>query len=128
MYYRILKVINKTNRKLEFLYRKNRFLSPELRRMLYNVLIQPHFDYTFPAWYSNLTEKTKTKIKITQNKCIRFCLKLDKMHHISEEDFRSIYWLPTIKNLNQCINTIRFKFAIRFKYLSLLSERNFWIC
>ena len=29
-----------------------------------------------------------------QNKCIRFCLKLDKMHHISEEDFKTINWLP----------------------------------
>ena len=39
-----LKVINKINGKLKFLYRKNRFLSPELRRILCNVLIQPHFD------------------------------------------------------------------------------------
>ena len=39
-----LKVINKINSKLKFLYRKNRFLSPELQRMLCNALIQPHFD------------------------------------------------------------------------------------
>ena len=45
-----LKVINKINGKLKFLYRKNRFLSPERRRMLCNALIQPHFDYTHPAW------------------------------------------------------------------------------
>ena len=35
-----LKVINKINGKLKFLYRKNGFLSPELRRMLCNALIQ----------------------------------------------------------------------------------------
>ena len=81
-----LKVINKINDKLKFLYRKNRFLSPELRRMLCNALIQPHFDYACPAWYPNLTEKAQKKIKIMQNKCIRFCLRLDKMHHISDED------------------------------------------
>ena len=51
-----LKVINKINGK--FLYRKNRFLSPELRRMLCNALIQTHFDY---AWYPNLTEKKNEK-------------------------------------------------------------------
>ena len=34
-----LKVINKINGKLKFLYRKNRFLSRELRRMLCNALI-----------------------------------------------------------------------------------------
>ena len=45
-----LRVINKINGKLKFLYRKNRFLSPERRRMLCNALIQPHFDYTHPAW------------------------------------------------------------------------------
>ena len=71
-----LKVINKINGKLKFLYRKNRFLSPELRRMLCNALIQPYFDYACPAWYPNLTEKTKNKIQIMQNKCIRFCLRL----------------------------------------------------
>ena len=46
-----LNVINKINSKLKFLYRKDRVLRPELRRMLCNVLIQPHFDYTSPAWY-----------------------------------------------------------------------------
>ena len=39
-----LKVITKINSKLKFLYRKNRFLSPELPKILCNVLIQPHFD------------------------------------------------------------------------------------
>ena len=41
-----LKVVNKINRRLKFLYRKNKFLTPELRRMLCNAHIQPHFDYT----------------------------------------------------------------------------------
>ena len=54
-----LKVINKINGKLKFLYRKNRFLSPERRRMLCNALIQRHFDYTCPASYPNLTEKNE---------------------------------------------------------------------
>ena len=86
--------------------------------MLCNALIQPHFDYACPAWYPYLTEKMKKKIQITQNKCIRFCLRLDKMHHISEGDFRLINWLPTNKIVDQCIKTITFK-------LSFLSERNF---
>ena len=46
-----------------------------------------------------------------QNKYIRFYLRLEKMHHISEEDFGSINWLPTSERVNQCINTIRFKFV-----------------
>ena len=58
--------------------------------MLCNALTQPRFDCVCPALYPHLTEKTKKKIQIRQNKCIRFCLRLDKMHHISEEDFRLI--------------------------------------
>ena len=81
-----LKVMNKINVKLKFLYWKNRFLSTELQKMLCNVLIQPNFDYACPAWYANLTEKTKTKMQIMQNKCIRFCLRMDKMHLVSGED------------------------------------------
>ena len=106
-----LKVIKEINGKLKFLYRKNRNLTKGLRRMLCNALIRPHFDYACPAWYSNLNEKTKKKIQIMQNKCIRFCFKLDKMHHISEEEFRLINWLPTSKRVDQYINTIIYNFV-----------------
>ena len=85
-----IKIINKKNGKLKFIYRKNRFLIPEVLRMLFDELVHPHLDYESPAWYTNLTEKTKNKIQIMQNKCIRFCLSLGKMHHICEADFRSI--------------------------------------
>ena len=91
-----VKMINKINGKLKFLYRKNRYLIKELRRMLCNALIQPHFDYACPAWYPNLNEKMKKKIQIMQNKFIRFCLKLDKMRHVSEEEFKSINWLISV--------------------------------
>ena len=47
-----------------------------------------------------------------ENKCIRFCLRLDKMHHIFAEDFRSVNCLPTSKRVNQCTNTISFEFVI----------------
>ena len=100
----VLKVINKINGKLKF-------LSAELQRMLCSALIQQHFDYACPTWYSNLTEKTTKKIQIMQNKCTRFCLRLDKMHRISEEDFRLINWLPTSKRADKFINTITFKFV-----------------
>ena len=59
-----------------------------------------------------LLKKKKKKIQVLQNKCIRFCLRLDKVHHISEENFRSVNWLPTSKRVNQCINIITFRFLI----------------
>ena len=76
-----LKVINKINSRLRFLYRKNRFLSPPLRRLLCNSLIQPHFDYACSAWYPNLNKRLKSKLQIIQNKCIRFCLNLNNRAH-----------------------------------------------
>ena len=87
-----LSVINKINNKLEFLYRKNRFLAPTLRRLLCNALIQPHFDHACSAWYPNLTKKLKNRIQTSQNKCIRFCLQLDKMTHISHKEFETLNW------------------------------------
>ena len=49
-------------------------------------------------------------MQIAQNKCIQFCLKLDK-RHISSKQFESINWLPVYKKVHQCINAIKFKFA-----------------
>ena len=54
-----LKVINKINGKLKFLYRKIRFLSQEFRRMLCSALIQPHFENPCPAWYPNFAERNE---------------------------------------------------------------------
>ena len=106
-----LSVINKINNKLKFLYRKNRFLTPTLRRLLCNTLIQPLFDYTCSAWYTNLSKKLKIRIQISQNKCIRFCLQLDKMTYISHKEFETLNWLPVTERLNQCINSIVFKYV-----------------
>ena len=83
-------VINKINNKLKFLYRKNRFLTPTLRRLLCNALIQPHFNYACSAWYPNLTKKLKNRIQTSQNKNVRFWLQLDNMAHISHKEFETL--------------------------------------
>ena len=106
-----VKVINKINGKLKFLFRKNRYLTKELCRMLCNALIQPHFDYACPAWYPNLNEKTKMKIQVIQNKCIRFFLNLGKVHHIFEEEFKLRNWLPISKKVDKWINGITYDFV-----------------
>ena len=92
-----LKVINKINSRLKFLYTKNKFLTPALRSLLCNALIQPHFDYALSAWYPNLTQKMKKKIQITRHKCIRYCLQLEKMTHISKTSLKLLtgYLLKT---------------------------------
>ena len=46
-----LKVINKINGKIKFLNRKNRYLTKEVRRMLWHALIPSHFDYVFFVFF-----------------------------------------------------------------------------
>ena len=116
-----LKVINKINSRLKFLHRKNKLLTPPLRRLLCNALIQLHFDYASSAWYPNLTQKMKNKIQITQNKCIRYCLQLGKMTHISKNEFETLNWLPVKDRFNQSINSIAFKYFTK-QCLSYLNE------
>ena len=70
----VLKVINEINGRLKFLNRKSRYITPSLKRLLYNALIQPHFDYTCSALYPNLNKKFKSKLQTIKNKCIRYCL------------------------------------------------------
>ena len=105
-----LNVIHKINNKLKFLHRKNDFLTPTLRRLLCNALIQPHFDYACSAWYPNLTKKLKHGIQTTQNTCMRFCLRLDKLKHISHEEFESLNWLSVTYRFKQCVISIFFKY------------------
>ena len=104
------KVISKVNARLNFLHRKNKYLTPNLCRLLCNALIQRHFDYACSAWYPNLSKKLKNRIQTSQNKCIRFCLQLDKMLHISRKEFVTINWLPIKERYNQCVNSIVFKY------------------
>ena len=105
-----LKVINKINLRLKFLHRKNKFLMPAPHRLLCNALIQPHFDYASSAWYPNVTQKMKNKTQFTQNTCIRYCLQLNKMTHISKNDFETLKWLPVKDRFNQSIHSIAFKY------------------
>ena len=89
------------NSRLKFLYQKNRFLDVPLHSLLCNALIQPHFDYACTAWYPNLSKKLKDKLQVTQNKCIRFCLKLQSREHISNEHFHKLKWLPMNQRFQQ---------------------------
>ena len=105
-----LHVLSKINSKLKFLYRKNKFLTPHLKRMLCNALIQPHFDYSCSAWYPQLTSGLKDKIQVVQIKCIRFCLDLENTAHIGYSEFEKINWLNTTDRFIQCLCTTAMKY------------------
>ena len=95
------KVLGKINAKLRFLYRKNKFLTSSLHRLLCNALIQPH---------PNLNKKLSTKLQTSQNKCIRFCLQLGNRSHIGASEFEQINWLPVKERFVQCVSAIVFKY------------------
>ena len=106
-----LSVFNKINNKLKFLYWKNRFLTPTMRRLLCNALIQPLVDCACSAWYPNLNKKLKNRIQTSQNKGIRFCLQLDKMTHIPHKEFETLNWLTVTERFSQCINSTVLNYA-----------------
>ena len=56
------KVISKVNARPKILRSKNKCLTPNLRRLMYNALIQPHINYACSPWYPNLSKKLKNKI------------------------------------------------------------------
>ena len=105
-----LNVIDKINSRLKFLHRQNRFLTPPLRRLLCNALIQPLFDYACTAWFPNLSKKLRLRLQATQNKCIRFCLQLDKMSRICVNEFLELNWLNVHDRYLQFIVSDIFKF------------------
>ena len=106
-----LKVLEKVNGRLKFLYRQGKYLNPRLRRMLCNTLIQPHFDYASSAWYPNLCKGLKGKLQIVQNKCIRFCLYLDNREGIRYKHLKKINWLPISERVNQFIAVSVYKLS-----------------
>ena len=105
-----LHVLNKLNSKLKFLYRKNKFLTPSLRRLLCNALIQPHFDFACTSWFPNLNQSLKKKLQTSQNKCIRFCLQLGNRSHIGIDELKKINWLNVTDRFDQCVSANIFKF------------------
>ena len=104
------KVLGLVNGRLKFLYRKQIFLTYFLRRLFCNALIQPHYDYACSAWYPSLCKRLLKKIQTSQNKCIRYCLKLNNRSHFGVVEFKKLNWLPTKERVYQCICVSIFKF------------------
>ena len=57
-----LKVLNKINSRLRFLYKKHMFLSPPHL----TCILLPHFDYACSAWYSNFSKRLNSKLKYSK--------------------------------------------------------------
>ena len=89
----VSKVLGKINGRLKFLYRKQHFLNSSLRRFLANAL-------------KGLIIK---QFQTSQNKCIRFCLRLGNRRHTATKDFQKINWLPTKERFEQMVSVNIYK-------------------
>ena len=58
-------VVNKINNNLKFFIRKNSFLTPEMRCLVWNALMQPNFNYACSVSCPNLREKLKHRTQTT---------------------------------------------------------------
>ena len=72
---KVTKVLSLINGRLKFLYRKQKFLTYSLRRLLCNALIQPHYDYACSAWYPSLNKRLVKKIQNITKQVYKVLLK-----------------------------------------------------
>ena len=85
-----LHVLDKINSRLRFLHRQKRLLNKQFWRLLCNVMIQPFFDYACSAWYASLRKDLQKRLQVSQNNCVRFCLRLDKKTQIGVAELKEI--------------------------------------
>ena len=78
--------------------------------MLYNSLIQQHFDFACCAWYPNLSMSLKNKLRTVQNTYIRFCLEMERRSHIGQYHFEKFNRLPVKNMVDQCIAAMAYYF------------------
>ena len=62
------------------------------------------------AWYPDVNKNLKAHLEAAQNKCIRFCLKLEDKKSRTPKEFEKINWLPIHERVNQCILSCIYKF------------------
>ena len=93
------KTIKKVKSRLNYLFIKQYFLKPRLRRLLRNALIQVHFDYACTTWYPNLNKKLKNEIQTTLNFPSIFPQSWWDGSYITNE-FENLNWLSISDRIN----------------------------
>ena len=73
--------------------------------LLFNPILIMHRQPAFLTSAKKRKKKKKNKSKqVTKNTCIRYCLQLDKMIHISKNEFETLK-LPVKDRFSQSINS-----------------------
>ena len=94
-------IVKKANSRLKFLYRYQNCI--HARRILCFALIKCLFDYANAAWYSNLGKLDQKKLKIIQNKMVRFINCLGPRAHVGYNELSAVGLLDVNQRSKQLI-------------------------
>ena len=70
-----------------------------------------------------ISKLLKNRLQVTQNKIIRFVLKMDPRSHVGANEFKSIGWLPVSRRVDQII--LNHVFKIKCGQLAQYMAENF---
>ena len=87
--------------KVKFLLRNINFFNMKVKKMLTTALIQCHFDYASASWFSELSQKNKSKFQVLQNKVVRYLLNLTPRTHVGVNEFKAVKMLPVNYRVDQ---------------------------
>ena len=76
--------------KVKFLLRNTNFFNMKVKQMLTTALIQCHFDYASASWFYGLSQKSKSKFQVLQNKVVRYLLNLTPRTHVGVNEFKAV--------------------------------------
>ena len=106
-------ILQRANAILKFLYWKQNFLNFHTKHFFSHVPhTMPFRLRLFLLVYGNI-KIAKNRLQITQNKIIRFVLKMDPRSHVGANEFKSIGWLPVSRRVDQIILNHVFKIKYR---------------
>ena len=88
------KIIKKANSRLKYLFRKSSYLNVKCKKMLTSALVSCHYDYACCVWYNSLTQNTKNRLKIGQNKMVRLILNMQPRDSLKVEHFKKANIMP----------------------------------
>ena len=87
----IKNVTKKLNKSIGVLKRTSPFLPLNTRKMLYNALVLPHYDYCATVW-GNTSQENLTRLQRIQSRAMRIVLKAPPRSHI-EELLDTLKWM-----------------------------------
>ena len=118
-------IVKKVNLRLRFLYRYKELLNFESRKTLCSALIQCLFDYSCSSWYPGINKDLKDKLRVAQNKMIRFILKLDNRAHIGNQELEKAGFLKVDDRVKQLKLVMYLKSEIKPAPVPLLLSNKF---